>query len=70
MDFKMLYGDLQSLKAENTYLFNKGVTSIPKMTFTDLVVNPGIISFNLIVTSTKHTRSPVVEHALSAWYML
>jgi len=39
--FQIFVGDLQLVKTEHAILFSKGVTVIPKLSFADLIINPG-----------------------------
>ncbi|XP_021369195.1 dedicator of cytokinesis protein 4-like isoform X3 [Mizuhopecten yessoensis] len=48
--FKMFQGDLQAIKTEEAILFSKGVTLIPKLSFTDLIINPGQMRNDIYLT--------------------
>ncbi|XP_060079192.1 dedicator of cytokinesis protein 4-like [Ylistrum balloti] len=48
--FKMFQGDLQAIKTEEAILFSKGVTVIPKLSFTDLIINPGQLRNDIYLT--------------------
>ncbi|XP_033744691.1 dedicator of cytokinesis protein 4-like isoform X3 [Pecten maximus] len=48
--FKMFQGDIQAIKTEEAILFSKGVTVIPKLSFTDLIINPGQMRNDIYLT--------------------
>ncbi|XP_069142265.1 dedicator of cytokinesis protein 4-like [Argopecten irradians] len=50
LSFKMFQGDLQAIKTEEAILFTKGVTVIPKLSFTDLIINPGQLRNDIYLT--------------------